>query len=209
MPWKWEPNTGRYRNDAGQFMSSERVLEFVNESIDASEGVVDQYATMVSNGTVSPSGWKTLMRQEIKEEYIRQYLLGIGGRPQMSPSDWGSLGGMLKEQYTRLNGFADDITDGKLSEAQIRQRSQMYINSAREGFERASQKTALETGNDEVRWVVDQLVENCEDCLDFSDKGWQKIEDDPYGGAFPGSGDTVCLTNCACHLEYRGSDGES
>ncbi len=207
MPWKWEPNTARYRDDAGQFMSGDRVLEFVNDSIDASENVVDQYSTMVTDGTVSPAGWNTLFRQEIKEEYIRQYILGIGGRPQMTPADWGSVGGMLKEQYGHLTDFTNDIIDEKLSEAQIRQRSQMYINSAREAYERAHQKSMVAAGFDEVLWVIDELVENCVDCLAFEVMSWQVIEDDPYQGAFPGSGATICLTNCACHLEYRKSNG--
>ena len=210
MPWKWDADAARYRNDAGQFMSADRVLEYVNESIDASKNVVDQFSTMVSNGTVSPAGWNTLFRQEIKEEYIRQYLAGIGGQPQMTPADWGSLGAMLKRQYGFLDDFANDIIDGKLSEAQIRARAQMYIRSAAQAYERALWKSVAEAGYDEVRWVLDELVENCPDCLAFEAMGWQKMADDPFGGAFPGSGDTICLINCACHLEYRrSSDVES
>jgi hypothetical protein len=93
----------------------------------------------------------------------------------------------------------------KLLEAQIARRSRMYLNSAREAFERAKQRVKVALGMDEVQWVLGQ-AEHCDGCVAFSDLGWQKVDDDPYNGAFPGSGATQCLTNCQCSLEYRSSE---
>jgi hypothetical protein len=160
---------------------------------------METLAYMVSDGTLSPIDWHQAMRQEIKREYIRQYLLGIGGLDQMTYADWGSIGGMLKEQYGWLNGFAEVV--GDLSEQQILSRSAMYSNSAREAFERANGRVAVKWGADEELWVLDPTVENCNDCIEFELMGWQPIGTFPY----PGQGATQCLTNCHCTKYYRNS----
>ncbi len=142
----------------------------------------------------SPNLVEELM-EEMKGEYIRQYLLGIGGADKMTASDWGSIGGMLREQYRYLKGFADSLVG--LSERQIAARIAMYINSAREAFERAKRKAA--SGATQERWVMDPEAEHCVDCVDYDSQGWQPIGTFP----FPGDGSTECLTNCRCHKEYR------
>ena len=208
MPdWRWDGVANRYRDlDTGRFLSREKALSWVDACTRASDSFGDTMASLVSGGRVNAVDWLAGMRQEIKEEYIRQYLLGRGGLEQMTPSDWGSIGGMLKEQYSYLSGFYQEIAAGNLSEAQIAMRSNMYTNSAREAFERAQAKVAAAAGMDEVIWEVSAGVENCEDCLAFAAMGWQPVSEDPYNGAYPGSGDTQCLTNCQCFETYRKSE---
>ena len=88
------------------------------------------------SGKMTLGVWETAIRQQLKTEYIQQYLLGIGGARNITQKDYGSIGGMLREQYRYLNGFAHEIADGKLTPAQIENRLNMYFNSARESFER-------------------------------------------------------------------------
>ncbi len=83
----------------------------------------------------------------------------------MTPRDWGSLGRMLRDQYHYLDGFAADVAAGKLSEAQIRARAQMYMDAGHLAFER---------GRAEAFGM-------------------------PTLPAYPGSGDTACLTHCRCN----------
>jgi hypothetical protein len=120
----------------------------------------------------------------------------------MTYADWGSIGGMLAEQYGHLDNFAAVL--GDLSEAQIMARSKMYINSGREAYERAHARVAAGLGFDEEIWVIDPFADNCDDCLALAEEGWQPIDHFP----FPGAGWTVCLTNCKCHKEYRNSQTE-
>ena len=137
--WKWNSRARRYYNDeTGQFMPRAKVLGYVQQSIDAGGLVTDTLGNLVMEARLSPLDWRHMMREEIKREYIAQYLLGIGGRDQMTFEDWGRLGGMLKEQYGHLDKFYDQIVAGKLSDAQVGARSRMYSASAREAFERAN-----------------------------------------------------------------------
>ncbi|NIV28992.1 MAG: hypothetical protein GWN58_05620, partial [Anaerolineae bacterium] len=131
MDWKWNETAGRYYDaDTGRFLSRARVLDYVDDSIAATESATDLLASYVADDMLSPGDWRLLMREEIKREYIRQYTLGRGGVAQMTQADWGSIGGMLKEQYKYLDGFAGQVAD--MSEGAIRSRSRMYIRSARE-----------------------------------------------------------------------------
>jgi hypothetical protein len=167
MGWAWNKKAHRYYNtDTGRFLSRTRALEFVDQSLAASGNAVDLLAGYVADGMLAPADWYALMAEEIKGEYIRQYLLGRGGLSQMTQADWGSIGGMLKEQYSYLKPFAEQIAQGNLSEGQIRSRARMYVNSAREAYERAN-----------ARAQSDGML---------------------VLPAYPGDGQTVCLTNCAC-----------
>jgi hypothetical protein len=200
--WKWNQTAHRYYNtDTGRFLTHARALEFIEQGLAASGSVVDNLAAYVADGLLAPGDWYTLMAREVKGEYIRQYLAGIGGRAQMTQADWGSIGGMLKEQYGHLQGFMEEIAQGKLSEAQIRARARMYTNSAREAYERAHAKVAGQAGNDQEIWVL-SAAEHCEDCLAFAAENWQPLGHFPM----PGAGHTKCLTNCGCHLGYRKSE---
>jgi hypothetical protein len=220
-PYYWDESIARYRDaETGRLVARSTIQNYVSESIATatsapsvvSGGIIsagtDIYANLAASGLVTPEQFVDLMRGEIKREYIRQYLLGIGGRDQMTQADWGSIGGMLKEQYGYLNGFADALATGQLTEGQITNRARMYVNSAREAFNRADWKSHVKADFDEVRWVLNPQAENCPDCIELDAMGWQSIEDDPFDGCYPGSGCTICLTACMCLLDYRKSEEE-
>lgn len=201
MPgWGWDPRAKRYRDvETGRFMPRSEVMAWVEESISASSMAADQLVDFVVGGVVSPADFQALFREELKREYIRQYLLGIGGREQMTPRDWGSIGGMLAEQYRFLPGFIEEIAAGTLTPEQIAARARMYVNSAREAYERAHGRNAKAVGMTEELWVVSPALEHCGDCLDYEAMGWQPLGTFPI----PGDGSTQCKTNCGCQKLYR------
>jgi hypothetical protein len=205
LKWYWDRAVSRFRSSNGQFLSRQKALEYTVKSISETGKQAETLANYVANGALNSGSWGSMMREEIKKEYIRQYLLGRGGVNMMKPSDWGRIGGMLHEQYKYLDGFEAEIAAGNLTEAQITARSRMYFNSARESFERANALVAKEAGYDEEEWILGAVAsEHCEDCEGYAAEGWQEIGHFP----FPGDGSTVCLTNCACSKEYRrASDG--
>lgn len=197
----WDPSVARFRDETGQFVANDTVQAFIEDSLFATANATDPLVELTIEGTLTPSALQARIREELKREYLRQYYLGIGGRAQMTQADYGSIGGMLGFQYRKLDGFIDDILAGELSEAQIKARMRMYVNSARQAFEKAKKKSKINAGYKYVRWTL-APAEHCEDCIVFADMGWQLIEDDPFDGCVPGSGCTACLTNCLCSLEY-------
>ena len=139
MPWIWELETTRYRDaDTGRFLSAADVRDLAEERIRITGAGTDGLASMLTGDQLSVRDWETLMREAIKDQYVQEYILGRGGLSQMTQEDWGSIGGMLAEQYRFLTPFAQEIADGNLTEAQIAARSRMYIHSSREALSRAT-----------------------------------------------------------------------
>ncbi len=195
----WVASSGRFHDlETGRFISGDTVREYLQRSIEGTQNALGGMTDLIDVGTLRPADFAEALRQEVKGEYIRQYLIGKGGLEQMTQSDWGSIGGMLKDQYRYLRGFEEEMAD--LSAAQIRARANMYINSARESFERANARAMKAVNKTEELWVLGE-AEHCEDCVALAAMGWVPIG---AHGTYPGAGETACLTNCQCHLEYRG-----
>lgn len=200
MPtWGWDAVSKRYRDiETGHYMPRTQVLGYVDQSLKASTVASSQLAGFVGDKALAPKDFATFFRDELKKEYIRQYTLGIGGREQMTHSDWGKVGAMLQEQYKYLRNFEKDLATKELTPEQIASRSEMYVNSAREAFETAHAKNAKALGLGEEAWILG-MAEHCDKCLEYAGMGWQPVGTFPT----PGAGATPCLTNCQCHKAYR------
>jgi hypothetical protein len=95
-------------------------------------------AADLAGGKLTLNEWLLQMRKIIKEAYIAEYSLAVGGIGNLTQSDYGRIGAMLKKQYQYLQNFAEDIAKGNLSQAQIAYRAKMYIDSSTQAFERAN-----------------------------------------------------------------------
>jgi hypothetical protein len=199
-----------WNRTVGKLIPRLQVRTWADKSIDAVP--VAEMAAGLADKTLTVDAWEAQMREHVKREYIRQALAGRGGLGKMDPRSWGSVGGQLAEQYKYLDKFAREIASGNLSEGVIRRRMEMYINSAREAFEREQRKAAEASDLNEVRWMLDPspTVEHCTGnpgCLELSQMGWQKLRPWPFRvGAreiYPATGDTPCLTSCRCRTIYR------
>lgn len=203
MPLSWEPGTARYRDSTtGRFVSSETVRTAINESIQGSESAVSVLNEALLSRSVNVDDWYLLFKDELKHEYIRQYVAGRGGLRVMTSEDWGSVGGSFAEQLRYLEAWRSSLTDAELenlSLASLNQRAGMYINSSREAFERGHLRAAFAADMTEERWVLG-AAEHCDDCTELASRNWVSIG---TLGTFPGAGETECLTNCKCHLDYR------
>ena len=199
--WGWDGR--RYRNlETGRYVSAAQVREWSSLAIGTSSDAMGDLSGLLNEGQLNTHDWTLLMRDEVKDAYIQEYVLGRGGLDQMTQADWGSIGGALREQYRYLDNFARQIADGSVTPAQIAARARMYAKSAREAFERAQRRVAIAAGMTQIKWTL-MPAEHCPDCVAFADLGWQNIADDPYRGATPTSGHTQCLTNCQCIFDFR------
>jgi hypothetical protein len=136
MTWFYDPERKRYRDsESGRTLNQNQVRGLVQQSIDAAASNLSGITSLAGSNQLSPADFNARMRDEIKYAYIREYVLGRGGLGQMTAEDWGSIGGMVADQYRYLGPFSEEITN--LSEGQIAARAAMYIRSSREGYERA------------------------------------------------------------------------
>ena len=198
MAYTWNPTQARYRDTAtGKFISADTVVATSRASIAATGDIAGGLAAQYKSSELAAKEFKTIMRQEIKGEYIRQYVLARGGLEQMTPKDWGVLGSQIKPQYAYLSDFVTALPD--LSEAAIAARAKMYINSANQAAGKGAEAAVKASGEfTEERWVLDG-GEHCSDCEGYAAQGWVALGELPT----PGDGSTQCKSNCLCHKIYR------
>lgn len=137
MSYEFVNSVVRYRDTTtGRFVPRRTVLRYADQAVSVGQDAADVLANLVATGQISPADWFELMQQEIKSTFIQEAILGKGGRENMTPSDWGSVGRQLRDQYDYLEGFREDIEAGVLSEAQISSRSHLYFLASKGAFER-------------------------------------------------------------------------
>jgi hypothetical protein len=130
-PWAYDPRVRRYRDTrTGRWLSEQRVVGqrdgFAAVRALRARALTDSLVA----GDVRLPAWVSAMRADLKATYAAQYLLGIGGRSRMTPSDWGRLGAMLKAQYRYLDRFAGEVALGWLTPAMAAARAALYARSA-------------------------------------------------------------------------------
>jgi hypothetical protein len=177
----------------GRGITPRRIVEARNQNVTATLPGVSELSTKLTTGRINLQSWVIQMRTQIKDIYLQQYMLGRGGKAMMTPSDYGRVGALLKQQYAYLDNFAKEIAAGKLTPAQIDMRAKMYIESATQCYERARASARglvlpVYPGDGQTAcrvrckctWVIREdpqawycswtlgIAEHCEDCLNLA-----------------------------------------
>lgn len=149
MPlWAYDTRSHRYRvttegaqalgRKAGTYIAEKRIVDLRDRWIDVAKGRTDALAGQYARGQLSLEQWREGMRQEIRTNFINEYMLGHGGRNSMTPSDWGRIGQRVQVQYRYLDNFVNEIAAGNLSDAQIAARARMYVEASSAAFEQGN-----------------------------------------------------------------------
>jgi len=196
-PWQWDDVSRRYRDvETGRYIGIRQMLPLRDTYVEAQKAEIDRLAGRLVRGDIDTAQWTAEFKQIMRTTYKDEYALGIGGRNNMTQADYGRIGAELRGQYTHLYKFADQIENGQLTEAQIRIRSRMYVDSATQAFERGNSRSygvpdlpqypgdggtqchsnckchweIVDVGNHwEATWKLG-LAEHCDDCVELSAK---------------------------------------
>ncbi len=206
MPYRWEPNagvSGRYRDERGRFVASSTVRRELDRYLDAADPA-KALAEALRGHSLSVADWEVAMRRHVKNTHLNAIALERGGWANLTPSDFGRVGQIVREQYGYLKGFANDIASGKQRlDGTLGTRAKLYTQAGRSSHYQSKQANLQEkvTHQRSIRGKRD----SCWQCIDLDRKVF--AIGDP---SFPLPGRRVCNHNCGCHLEYlsMGSDGE-
>lgn len=156
--WAWDEEDKAYRNDeTGELMDEETFIALRDQIVDWQVDYFSKWPipeeekekkkkddpnilALLLLGIITLNVWESRMRDALQDAAVIQYVVGRGGFDQMTNEDWRWLDTWLVTQYGFLNGFAQDIATGALSEAQIAARSYLYFSSAVSAFERGRMK---------------------------------------------------------------------
>lgn len=137
----WNEATGRWRNvSTGQFVTNESVLSEVHRQTDAAQENLQRLTRNMYAGNISLSQWESAVALELKDAHLAQSMFAVGGRGNMTAASFGRVGGTLANEYSFLNGFAQDIAAGNVSEAQALDRIGQYGNATGQSYWREWQR---------------------------------------------------------------------
>ncbi len=195
--WQWAPKAARYRDpDSGRFVSRATIRQGVDQLIVASQRRITIASEELRSRKITLDEWQQVMLYEIKITQLMSEALLRGGWDQMTQADYDSVGERVKEQYTYLDGFTQDLANGLTTDGSFMSRARMYASAARVGFESGMAEQLLGVGYTEERNVL-HPAEHCTDCVEATDRQWVPI------GTNPPIGTRKCLGNDLCTTEYR------
>lgn len=197
LEFTWNPGAARYRSVAtGQFVSREYVQRALEARFAESAARMRAYTDAMLIGEAPLDVWREAMAVEIRRAHVQATALGRGGWAQATPADWGGAGARIRGEYEYLRKFAEDIAAGRLSEAQIRSRMELYASSINTSYWEGDRSAKMVAGFTEEKRLTTP-AEHCSDCIAYARMGWQPI------GSLPVIGDSQCRANCKCVFEYR------
>lgn len=207
MPYRWEPTagaSGRYRDtSSGRFVPGVQVRRELDRYLDGDDPA-KALAEALRGRSVSLADWELGMRRVVKSSHINAVALERGGYSNMTPSDFGRVGAIVREQYAYLKNFAKQIADGTQKlDGTLTRRAQLYSQAARTSWYKSKQAN-LRGGVTHQR-SIRTARDSCRSCVALNGKVFRI--GDP---SFPLPGRRECNANCHCYLEYLalGDDGE-
>lgn len=182
----------------GRMVPESRVEETASRITDELGQRVERITQRFIDGDISVDKWQAQMRQELKDGYLTNAMLGRGGKNAMTQADYGRMGGKLNFEYRKLDDFARAIKTDNLTPAQIQARAHLYANGATQAYYDGLTVLKKDAGFVEERRVLDPAAHNCDDCISYAGRGWVPIGTLPSPGA-----ECRCHHNCKCRKEYR------
>lgn len=197
----WNAVAHRYYDlQSGVFVSYTKVADGLEKMMDASALNMNALTQKLIDGNISLANWQTGMMKEIKNVHVASAALSNGGWAQMSSSDWGATGQLIREQYDYLRNYAKEIADGTQAlDGRALVRSDLYADAANGTYWEMSKRSFSADGYDEGRRILEAGADHCDDCLEYASEGWMPIDD------IPEIGNSQCLTRCRCEIEFRKS----
>lgn len=195
---RWDSKSGRYRyTDTGRFLSREAFLSITRRQISYSEKQLESLNTQLIKGELSLRRWQVETAEALKSLHLRQAILTKGGVDRMTDADYLRVGRSLRSEYKYLQNFAKDVKAGKLSEAQLRARSKLYLENSRGQVHRFEAVAAKEKGYQFMQRFLGRTDRHCSDCVGYAGLGIQEIGKLPL----PTEG-CACRANCKCRVKY-------
>ena len=200
LGFQWDKVALRYRySDTGKFVSKEAVRNLTQKAISQVGKDVETIGNLLLDKKISIQTWYDGTKEGIKLAHTWSYMLGAGGQKNLTQSDYGKIGAEVKRQDRYLRGFAEDLRQGKISEAEFWRRLNLYIDAPSNTYEigRAAEHTkAGHLWEKRLRTKSD----SCSSCIFYELLGWRPINTLPHPGQ-----QCQCYSNCGCYKEFSKS----
>ena len=193
IEWSEERNSYVYKKSK-KIVPDKILYKAVAEKVEENENSFRGLSQRLVNGDVSFEDWQKEMSYLISTEHADMFAFGKG--QSVTSDDMLALQDQIATvQYPALHGFSADIQQGKLSEAQILARSNLYGRSTRVSFEDGRKRS--QPFGTKAKRKLSGSCDHCTDCVRYAGLGWQSLEE-----LILPTQKCQCKANCCCSVEY-------
>jgi len=175
------------------------------DTLDDLEEQAAELAWHLRDGRINLQRYEAEMMRLIKRSHLVNSTLAKGGWDQMTPADYGRVGGYVRRQYEYFRNRVRAIKGGTQPvDGRLENVSRQYVRMARRSFSKTLGEEMALRGYDQERRVVSKFADHCRTkqrpgCRDLAALGWRPI------GTLPLIGEAQCLGGCRCVFHYRNS----
>jgi hypothetical protein len=196
---RYDPRLGQYRGDNGQMVSRATVLGLVDEEVARMQVRLAGHARLLTTQKITISEFQSRVAHDLKYSHTRMVAFGTGGISSLTPQQYGLIGNLLRNQYSYLNNFGQDLASSEMNPEQIIRRTQSYARSAKIAFFRGERLAKAKEGFNEGRRDLDPQARHCESCIRYTTNGlWVPISE-----IVAPATKCECHGNCRCTVKYR------
>ena len=186
--------------DTKKIVTRDRVLYALDQEVERTSTRLQGFTRLMASGKIDLAEWQNRMAEEIKSASIRMAAFGAGGKQQLTQRHYGYVGKQLYKEYQALDGFAQALAGGKLTQEQALRRAAMYAESTRISFFQA-EKTTKENDSFLAKRSLQSGAEHCPECLGYDTQG-QYI---PVPEIVPIGTSCSCRSRCRCFVTFKRS----
>lgn len=195
--WLWDGRIGRYRyKDTGRLAPRSAIDSLSRRYIQKIEAESIASVDDLLGGKIGFDRWQREQLERIKTVHAQQVMLGSGGYDRTSPEQFLELGRDLKNNhYPRFRAFAIEMSEGRLSAAQIKARLKQYYQASNSSYSKGNIASQVRSGIRLGRRELGGCGVSCAECIGYAGLGWLPLEKIvPIGVA------CSCGGNCCCRI---------
>ncbi len=170
-------------------MASSRAV--IGDLVEAFSSDVEALCDRLCTGKMGLIDWYKAMMRLIKRLHVAAAVAAGELQSELVEA-------RIREQFEYLEQYVLWLAEqGKIDCGPLKFRAVMYGGAAWATYWLVVEALAVEAT--EVRWML-TFAEHCDDCLELAARGWMSKAELHQ---VPGDGETECLVNCRCYLEFR------
>jgi hypothetical protein len=190
----------------GSFISRGDVVQMHQDYLAIARQQFIDLAPKIKQGK---AGAFTEVSELLRSIHVTNAIIEARGIDNLTTSDLGKIGSILKKQYHQGKGkdgksyglkflFQDIVDNPNYSTALLTNRLKMFSNSGEISASAIKERIAKDKGYTSMRRILGVTDIHCDDCIKYFRSGWVGIGELPLPKT-----ECQCFTNCKCRVEYR------
>ena len=202
--YRYNQKAGRYIGENGRFVSQPTIRLELDKVVDTYSDRLGNLGKQFRAGNIDARAFQYEAMALIKQTNLAGAAMEKGGWANMTQSDFGRVGQIVRGEYNYFRNLLTDIESGKQRlDGTLDVRLRQYGQNGRTIYHDFEREDRATQGYDEARRVLNGR-DNCKTstrpgCVDVAARGFVPLADVVM------IGNCTCLNNCRCDLVYRNS----